>query len=142
MSSPYLERPLRLRHVVIADIIANTRETCVVIDLSTRGEPYLREADLGQSFGDVLRDLLAGEYDTPSGDAPWAVIRISRDGPVEDITDKIADAMIDYLRTHPEEAYDDEGYLRPRPFLDNVRPGWTYALPQGSGRIDREDDAA
>lgn len=138
MTSPYLERPIRPRHVVIADLLANMRDTWIVVSLS-KGEPYLHETELGQSFDTVVKDILDGQYD----DAV-AVIRLSRLEPAENVTEKVADAVLTRIVNDQWLTYDD-GYLIERPFLDNVMPDWIERLPHGPGRQDRDyepDEAA
>ena len=156
MTSHYLNRPLRPRHVVIAEMLANASDTYLILDLA-RGEPYFREADLGQSFARVVQDLAEGQYDfrdpkTGHMKSPVAIVRISRDAPMEDVTEKVAEAILQYLIEH-DDVYDEEGYLKRCPFLDNAMPDWADRLPRGRGkadppeyeyedRLERKDDAA
>ena len=126
---------------MIADILANMRETFIVVDM-VNGEPYLHEAELGQTMQTIVSDFLEGQYEFRDKfgrwHAPVAVLRISRDAPAENVTEKICDEMLDRIVNDYSLAYDDAGYLRPRPFLDNAMPDWERHLPHGIGRIDRE----
>lgn len=126
--SPYLERPLRPRHVVIAEMLANMRDTYMVVDLA-RGEPYLRETDLGQSFERVVRDLADGQYDFKS-DGPVAVLRMSREAPIENVTEKVAEAVLNHIIA-ADRLYDEEGFLKRSPFLDTAWPEWENRVHPG-----------
>lgn len=126
MTSPYLERPLRSCTQIIREIIANCRETYLVVDLTRAGEPYINEGDFGQSLQAIVRDIADGQYDypirvngRPTGNytTPLAVIRISvRDNEAEDVTDTVAEAVLQRLI--------DTDDRRPCPFLDEVMPDW------------------
>lgn len=134
MTSAYLDKPIRTLPRAIADIIANMKETFIVVDMA-RGEPYLREADLGQSFDAVVRDLAAGQYDfrslkTNIIESPVAILRISNDAPVENVTEKIAAAVLAYLEAN-DKLYDEEGFLVRCPFLDTAWPQWEYQVRTG-----------
>lgn len=137
--TPYLDRPLRPRHVVIAELLANMSDTFILVDV-TRGEPYLLETDLGQSLAKVVSDLATGMYDfrdlkTGLISTPVAVLRISRDAPVETVTGKVAAAVLAYLETN-NSLYDEQGFLIRCPFLDTVWPEWERQVRPG--RVERE----
>lgn len=128
MVSPYLDKPRRSRAEVLREIIANCAETYLIVDMTRRGEPYLREGDVGQSFDRVVKDLADGQYDFPrildgrptnAFEAPLAVIRISlRDNEAEDVTEKVAHAVGEHI------AETDGREWRECPFLDEVWPNW------------------
>lgn len=127
MTSSYLEQPIRSQSEVLRGIIGTCAETYLIVDMTRRGEPYVREGDIGQSFRQVVRDLADGQYDFPkfinghptktTFEAPLAVIRVSlRDNEAEDVTEKVAEAVLQHL-----VATNDP---RPCPFLDEVMPDW------------------
>jgi hypothetical protein len=132
MTSPYLERPLRPQHVVIADILANMRETYLIVQMH-KGEPYLQETELGQTFDCVVRNLADGQYEFKDGSGPVAVLRLSRDAPAENVTEKVAGAALDYL-VRNDGLYDEEGYLIRNRFLDRAWPEWDHHVRPG--RVD------
>jgi hypothetical protein len=134
MTSPYLDRPLRPKHVVIADILANMRDTFLIVQMD-KGEPYFQETELGQTFDRVVRDLADGQYEFKDGTGPVAVLRIARDAPAEDVTEKVAGAVLDYL-VRNDGLYDEERYLIRNRFLDRAWPDWERHVHPG--RVDRE----
>jgi hypothetical protein len=139
MTSPYLDRPLRPKHVVIAEILANMRDTYLIVQMN-KGEPYFQETELGQWFDRVVRDLADGQYEFKDGSGPVAVLRISRDAPAEDVTEKVAKAVLTYLDKH-DELYDEEGYLKRNAFLDRAWPEWdTFVRPGKSDPPEYEHE--
>lgn len=147
MTSPYLTKPVRPQHVVMEELLANMRETHLIVFLYG-GEPYIEETELGQSFNAVVTGIIEGQHDINVRGhlvGPVAVLRMSRDEPTENVSEKVADEIVKRLSADRFLTYDDEGYLFRRPFLDNVRPDWEHALPYGPGKRDRNyepDEAA
>lgn len=133
-----LNKPPRSQSQVMRDIIAKSGEQYLIANYGCCGEPYWLDT-FGQSFREIVRDIATGQHDYKGRTSAFAVVRVEP----EDITEKVAEAVLDYIIERGP--YDEEGHLKPCPFLDEVMPTWTDKLPCGVGRVDREyekDDAA
>lgn len=121
MTSPYLTRPLHTQREAINAVIENAI-TFLIVDVA-RGQPYIREADIGQTFGAVVYDLATGQYDFRNEHGIWetptAVIRMAMGETPEIVTEKVADAVLAYVSLHD---------IKVCPFLDRTMPDWRDVL--------------